>query len=156
MAVFRLTNFNINKVNSIIGCYDDIKNKEQQIVNGKKTFRKFLLEMNISPKNPRSYIVSSRDYEIGDFNKKVNVVPFLKDDELYFQIIDNNYINVKCYVDLIYYYDYREGSNIVKNMIKDNNIKFCIDDNREKFEEVFINNKHFNYTKDIEWIDISE
>ena len=163
MKKLKLDNFNIKKIISIIGHYDDYKVQEQNEfeeedkygnIKTVKKFRKFEIKLELSPKHKQSYIVSSDNKEIGDFaNSRVDIIPFLKNGQFYYYIRDNGTYSAKFNIILDDYYTYSEGFKIIKEKINENEIEYVWEDTIEKIEEVFMGRqKYFNYIKDIEWI----
>lgn len=170
---FTLTNFNIIKINAIIGHYDDIKHKDKNIfeeydeaknkIEKVNKFKKFGVTLTVAPKHPKHYIVSSDDHEMGEFKgQRVDIVPFLKDEKLWYLIRDCKSIYVDLEYEFDHYYTHKDGSAIIKKKIRDpyeiiNNerifvpIKFSLNGSKDKIEEKFITSKRFNYSKDIEW-----
>lgn len=170
---FTLTNFNIVKINAIIGHYDgkkDDKKNEFEEWNESRNkleiihkFKKFGVTLTVAPKQPKSYIVSSDDHEIGEFKgQRVDIIPFLKDEKLWYLIRDCKNICVDLEYEFNTYYTYKDGSSIIKRMIRDpyevidneriyTPIKFSWSGSKDKLEEKFITSKRFNYSKDIEW-----
>lgn len=170
---FTLTNFNIVKINAIIGHYDDKKNEKKNDFDewnessGKlekvKKFKKFGVTLTVSPKIRKSYIVSSENHEMGEFKgQRVDIIPFLKDEQLFYLIRDCKTICVDLEYEFDHYYTYKDGSSIIKRKIRDpyeviDNerifvpIKFSWSGSKDKLEEKFITSKRFNYSKDIEW-----
>lgn len=170
---FTLTNFNIVKINAIIGHYDDKKNEKKNEFDewnessGKlekvKKFKKFGVTLTVSPKTRKSYIVSSENHEMGEFKgQRVDIIPFLKDEQLFYLIRDCKTICVDLIYEFDHYYTYKDGSTIIKKKLRDpyeviNNeriytpIKFSWSGSKDKLEEKFITSKRFNYAKDIEW-----
>lgn len=170
---FTLTNFNIVKINAIIGLYDDIKNKDknkfeelnESIYKIEKVskFKKFSVTLTVAPKHPKHYIVSSDDHEIGEFKgQRVDIIPFLKDENLWYLIRDCKTICADLVYEFNTYYTYKDGSSIIKRMIRDpyevidnkriyTPIKFSWNGSKDKLEEKFITSKRFNYSKYIEW-----
>jgi len=173
----RLKNFNVVSINSVIGNYDDLKHKDKNIfevakldnegnvikVDKVKKFRKFAINLTLTPKHPQSYIVSSDDHEIGEYkNKRVDIVPFIKDEKFYYLIRDCKRIDVVLYDYLDKYYANNEGTAIIKNKIRH---PYVMDDNKEVYvepryawdgdpeqlETYFKTSKKFNYSKEIEW-----
>ena len=172
---FTLTKFNIVKINAIIGHYDDgkkdnEKNKfeEWDESSGKletvKKFKKFGVTLTVTPKHRQSYIVSSENHEIGEFKgQRVDIIPFLKDDQLFYLIRDCKTICVDLEYEFNHYYTHKDGSTIIKKKIRDpyeviDNerifvpIKFSCSCSKDKLEEKFIISKRFNYSRDIEWV----
>lgn len=153
---FRLNNFDVIKINAVVGCYDDIYNKEKQIIDNKKYFSKFKVEMDIQPKYPKSYIISNDDYDIGELYKRhsghVSISPFVKNDKLYYEVKDCQSLSVYCFYEFGEQYEYKDGNKKLRELIKNKQIPYWTADNKEKIESVFIHSKHFNYTNDIEWI----
>lgn len=170
---FTLTNFNIVKINAIIGHYDakkDDKKNEFEEWNESRNklekvhkFKKFGVTLTVAPKHPKHYIVSSDDHEIGEFKgQRVDIIPFLKDEKLWYLIRDCKTICVDLEYEFDHYYTYKDGSSIIKRKIRDpyeviDNerifvpIKFSWSGSKDKLEEKFITSKRFNYSKDIEW-----
>ena len=170
---FTLTNFNIIKINAIIGHYDDMKHKDKNIfeeydeaknkIEKVNKFKKFGVTLTVAPKHPKHYIVSSDDHEIGEFKgQRVDIVPFLKDEKLWYLIRDCKTICVDLEYAFDHYYTHKDGSAFIKKKIRDpyeiiNNerifvpIKFSWSGSKDKLEEKFITSKRFNYSKDIEW-----
>lgn len=170
---FTLTNFNIIKINAIIGHYNDMKHKEKNEFeewneSRNKTekvnkFKKFGVTLTVAPKHPKHYIVSSDDHEIGEFKgQRVDIIPFLKDEKLWYLIRDCKTICVDLEYEFDHYYTYKDASTIIKKKIRDpyeviDNerifvpIKFSWSGSKDKLEEKFITSKRFNYSKDIEW-----
>lgn len=170
---FTLTKFNIVKINAIIGHYDgkkDDKKNEFEEWNESRNkleiihkFKKFGVTLTVAPKHPKHYIVSSDDHEIGEFKgQRVDIIPFLKDEKLWYLIRDCKTICVDLEYEFNTYYTHKDGSSIIKRMIRDpyeviDNeriyipIKFSWNGSQDKLEEKFITSKRFNYAKDIEW-----
>ena len=170
---FTLTNFNIVKINAIIGHYDDIKHKDKNNfeeynessykLEKVSKFKKFGVTLTVAPKHPKNYIVSSDDHEIGEFKgQRVDIIPFLKDEKLWYLIRDCKTILVDLEYEFNTYYTHKDGSSIIKRMIRDpyevidneriyKPIKFSWSGSKDKLEEKFITSKRFNYSKDIEW-----
>ena len=170
---FTLTNFNIIKINAIIGHYDgkkdDKKNEFEEWNESRKKlekvhkFKKFGVTLTVSPKTRQSYIVSSDDHEIGEFKgQRVDIIPFLKDEKLWYLIRDCRSICVDLEYEFDHYYTYKDAASIIKRKIRDpyeviDNerifvpIKFSCNGSKDKLEEKFIISKRFNYSKDIEW-----
>lgn len=170
---FTLTKFNIVKINAIIGHYegkkDDKKNEFEEWNESRNKleiihkFKKFGVTLTVAPKQPKSYIVSSDDHEIGEFKgQRVDIIPFLKDEKLWYLIRDCKTICVDLEYEFNTYYTYKDGSSIIKRMIRDpyevidneriyKPIKFSWSGSKDKLEEKFITSKRFNYSKDIEW-----
>lgn len=170
---FTLTNFNIVKINAIIGHYDDKKddkknefeewNESRNKLEKVHKFKKFGVTLIVAPKHPKHYIVSSDDHEIGEFKgQRVDIIPFLKDEKLWYLIRDCKTICVDLEYEFDHYYTYKDGSSIIKRKIRDpyeviDNerifvpIKFSWSGSKDKLEEKFITSKRFNYSKDIEW-----
>lgn len=171
---FTLTNFNIIKINAIIGHYDDVKhhdknefeelNESTNKIYIVKKFKKFGVSLTVAPKHKQSYIVSSDDHEIGEFKgQRVDIIPFLKDEKLWYLIRDCKTICVDLEYEFDHYYTYKDGSSIIKRKIRDpyeviDNerifvpIKFSWSGSKDKLEEKFITSKRFNYSRDIEWV----
>lgn len=170
---FTLTKFNIVKINAIIGHYDgkkDDKKNEFEEWNESRNkleiihkFKKFGVTLTVAPKHPKHYIVSSDDHEIGEFKgQRVDIIPFLKDENLWYLIRDCKTICVDLEYEFNTYYTHKDGSSIIKRMIRDpyevidneriyTPIKFSWSGSQDKLEEKFITSKRFNYSKDIEW-----
>lgn len=170
---FTLTKFNIVKINAIIGHYDgkkDDKKNEFEEWNESRNkleiihkFKKFGVTLTVAPKHPKHYIVSSDDHEIGEFKgQRVDIIPFLKDEKLWYLIRDCKTICVDLEYEFNTYYTHKDGSSIIKRMIRDpyevidneriyTPIKFSWSGSQDKLEEKFITSKRFNYSKDIEW-----
>ena len=168
-----LTNFNIVKINAIIGHYDDMKhqnknvfeeyNEDKNKIEKVNKFKKFGITLTVTPKHRKSYIVSSDDHEMGEFKgQRVDIVPFLKDEKLWYLIRDCKTICVDLEYEFNHYYTHKDGSAIIKKKIRDpyeviDNerifapIKFSFSGSKDKLEEKFIISKRFNYSKDIEW-----
>ena len=125
------------------------------IKDNKKYFRKYKIELELIPKNPSKYIVANNDYDIGEIYKRhssgINIHPFIKNDTIYYEVIDTQNIHVYCFAYTDKHYEYKQGSKIIKEKIKENDIKYFWEDKQEKFESMFIHTRHFNYIKDIEW-----
>ena len=171
---FTLTNFNIIKINGIIGHYDDMKHKEKNEFeewneSRNKTekvnkFKKFGVTLTVAPKHRQSYIVSSDDHEMGEFKgQRVDIIPFLKDEKLFYLIRDCKTICVDLEYEFDHYYAYKDAASIIKKKLRDpyeviNNerifspIKFSWSGSNDKLEEKFIISKRFNYSRDIEWV----
>lgn len=163
MKKLKLDNFNIKKIINIIGHYDDYKVQnrnefKEEDENGNiktvKKFRKFEVKLELSPKHKQSYIVSGNDKEIGDFvNSRVDIIPFIKNDQFYYYIRDNGTYHAKFNIILNDYYTYNEGSKIIKEKINSNTIEYVWEYSIEKLEEIFMGRqKYFNYMKEIEWM----
>ena len=170
---FTLTNFNIIKINGIIGHYDDIKhqdknefeewNESRKKLEKVHKFKKFGVTLTVTPKTRQSYIVSSDDHEMGEFKgQRVDIIPFLKDEKLFYLIRDCRSICVDLEYEFDHYYTYKDAASIIKRKIRDpyeviDNerifvpIKFSCNGSKDKLEEKFIISKRFNYSKDIEW-----
>ena len=168
-----LTNFNIVKINGIIGHYDDMKHKDKNEfeewnesrnkLEKVHKFKKFGVTLTVVPKHPKHFIVSSDDHEMGEFaHQRVDIIPFLKDEKFFYLIRDCKTICVDLEYEFDHYYAYKDGSDIIKKKIKDpyeviDNerifvpIKFSWSGSKDKLEEKFIISKMFNYSKDIEW-----
>ena len=170
---FTLTNFDIIKINAIIGHYDgkkdDKKNEFEEWNESRKKlekvhkFKKFGVTLTVAPKTRQSYIVSSDDHEMGEFKaQRVDIIPFLKDEKLWYLIRDCRTICVDLEYEFDHYYKYKDAASIIKSKIRDpyeviDNerifvpIKFSWNGSKDKLEEKFIISKRFNYSKDIEW-----
>lgn len=170
---FTLTKFNIVKINAIIGHYDDKRhedknefeewNESRNKLEKVHKFKKFGVSLTVAPKHPKHYIVSSDDHEIGEFKgQRVDIIPFLKDEKLWYLIRDCKTICVDLEYEFDHYYTYKDGASIIKKMIRDpyeiigdkriyKPIKFSWNGSQDKLEEKFITSKRFNYSKDIEW-----
>lgn len=170
---FTLTNFNIVKINAIIGHYegkkDDKKNEFEEWNESRNKlekvhkFKKFGVTLTVAPKHPKSYIVSSDDHEIGEFKgQRVDIIPFLKEEKLWYLIRDCKTICVDLEYEFDTYYTYKDGAPIIKKKLRDpyevidneriyTPIKFSWSGSQDKLEEKFITSKRFNYSKDIEW-----
>lgn len=170
---FTLTKFNIVKINAIIGHYDDKRhedknefeewNESRNKLEKVHKFKKFGVSLTVAPKHPKHYIVSSDDHEIGEFKgQRVDIIPFLKDEKLWYLIRDCKTICVDLEYEFDHYYTYKDGASIIKKMIRDpyeiigdkriyKPIKFSWSGSQDKLEEKFITSKRFNYSKDIEW-----
>ena len=153
---FKLGNFKVVRVNAVIGYYNNIKDKQSQIRDNKKYFSKFRVEMEVQAKNPKSYIVCNDNYNIGEIYRRhsghISIIPFIKDNNIYYEVKDCQNLNIYCFYKFDTEYEYKDGNKKIRELIKEDKIPYWLADNREKIESVFLPSKHFNYTKDIEWI----
>jgi len=168
MKQFSFKNFNITRVTSIIGMYDNINDKEKNIFKDDsntpiKKFRKFMIEMILEPKVRKTAILNTPNLDIGETVQQLNnndyyadVVPFIKNDNIYYMLRDKSNIKVsKLYINFDEYYSWCEAKDYINAMIKNNNnkdseypINVVYEDNAY-FRNQFYLGKIFNYRDDI-------
>ena len=144
-----LKRVDIVRIGDIIGHYEDINNKNKNIVDGVKMFKKCKVELFVRPKEPKihSFPIDESDIIIKLVRENIHFDYWFSNDHVY--IRDNGEYRKEIIINFSEFFKYNQCANMIKSFflkqVDNNYIEFDSDKELMKFDITFRGKKLFEY-----------